>query len=66
MLKNQTNNHHVQNDFLNSLKIMTMKHKINVDYEVNKKQRKIKIFLCLCNLINGRSLINNKEKIWSH
>jgi hypothetical protein len=37
MLKNQTNNHHVQNDFLNSLKIMTMKHKINVDYEVNKK-----------------------------
>ncbi len=37
MLKNQTNNHHVQNGFLNSLKMMIMKQKINVDCEVNRK-----------------------------
>jgi hypothetical protein len=56
MLKNQTNNHHVQKDIFEFLKIMTMKHKINVHYEVNKNN-KIRIFLFLCNLINRRSLM---------
>ncbi len=36
MLKNQTNNHHVQKNTLNSLNMVTIKHKINVHYEVNK------------------------------
>ncbi len=37
MLKNHKNNHHVQRIFLNSLNMVTMKHKINVHYDVNKK-----------------------------
>jgi hypothetical protein len=37
MLKNQTNNHHVQKDIFEFVEVGTKKHKINVHYEVNKK-----------------------------
>jgi hypothetical protein len=37
MLKNQTNNQHVQKIILNSLTTMTMKHNINVHYDLVNK-----------------------------
>ncbi len=52
MLKNQTNNHHVQKDIFEFVEMGTMNHRINVHYEVNKKKEN-KILLCLCNLICG-------------
>jgi hypothetical protein len=41
MLKNQTSNHMYIKIILNLLKMVAMKHKINIHYEVDKKQKNI-------------------------
>jgi hypothetical protein len=42
MLKNQTNNHHVQKDNVEFVEMGSMNHKITIHYEVNKKKGKLK------------------------